>query len=304
MMIDLNQLETEKKNPASTHIDELSPLEIIQVIHAEDQKAVDAVTPLVPKIAEAVDKSAHRMKIGGRLIYCGAGTSGRLGVLDAVECPPTYSTPPELVTGLIAGGTDAMFRAKEGAEDNETLGESDLSSLSVTELDSIVGLSASGRTPYVVGALRYAKRKKALTISVSCTPSSPIASIADIDLTAVTGAEVVTGSTRMKAGTAQKMILNMLSTGAMIRLGKVYGNLMVDVAATNEKLKERALNIVTEVARCTREQAMAALRKTDGRAKPAILITVGNCTAEEADHILQEADGQLAAALRIIREEI
>ena len=304
MMIDLNQLETEKKNPASAHIDELSPLGIIQVIHAEDQKAVDAVTPLVPKIAEAVDKIAHRMKIGGRLIYCGAGTSGRLGVLDAVECPPTYSTPPELVTGLIAGGTDAMFRAKEGAEDDETLGESDLSSLSVTEIDSIVGLSASGRTPYVVGALRYAKLKNSLTISVSCTPSSPIASIADIDLTAVTGAEVVTGSTRMKAGTAQKMILNMLSTGAMIRLGKVYGNLMVDVAATNEKLKERALNIVAEVACCTREQAMAALRKTDGRAKPAILITVGNCTAEEADHILQEADGQLAAALRIIREEI
>ena len=303
-MIDLNQLETEKKNPASAHIDELSPLGIIQVIHAEDQKAVDAVTPLVPKIAEAVDKIAHRMKIGGRLIYCGAGTSGRLGVLDAVECPPTYSTPPELVTGLIAGGTDAMFRAKEGAEDDESLGEFDLSSLSVTELDSIVGLSASGRTPYVVGALRYAKLKNSLTISVSCTPSSPIASIADIDLTAVTGAEVVTGSTRMKAGTAQKMILNMLSTGAMIRLGKVYGNLMVDVAATNEKLKERALNIVTEVARCTREQAMAALRKTDGRAKPAILIAVGNCTAEEADHILQEADGQLAAALRIIREEI
>ena len=304
MMIDLNQLETEKKNPASSHSDELSPLVIIHVIHAADQKAVDAVTPLVPKIAEAVDKIAHRMKIGGRLIYCGAGTSGRLGVLDAVECPPTYSTPPELVTGLIAGGTDAMFRAKEGAEDDESLGEFDLSSLSVTELDSIVGLSASGRTPYVVGALRYAKLKNSLTISVSCTPSSPIASIADIDLTAVTGAEVVTGSTRMKAGTAQKMILNMLSTGAMIRLGKVYGNLMVDVAATNEKLKERALNIVTEVARCTREQAMAALRKTDGRAKPAILIAVGNCTAEEADHILQEADGQLAAALRIIREEI
>lgn len=303
-MIDLSQLETEKKNPASAHIDELSSLEMIQVIHAEDQAAVNAVTPLLPKIAEAVDKIAHRMKIGGRLIYCGAGTSGRLGVLDAVECPPTYSTPPELVTGLIAGGTGAMFRAKEGAEDDETLGESDLSSLSVTEIDSIVGLSASGRTPYVVGALRYAKLKNSLTISVSCTPSSPIASIADIDLTAVTGAEVVTGSTRMKAGTTQKMILNMLSTGAMIRLGKVYGNLMVDVAATNEKLKERALNIVAEVACCTREQAMAALRKTDGRAKPAILIAVGNCTAEEADHILQEADGQLAAALRIIREEI
>ena len=302
-MIDLNRLETEKKNPASTHIDELSPLEIIQVIHAEDQKAVDAVTPLLPKIAEAVDKIAHRMKSGGRLIYCGAGTSGRLGVLDAVECPPTYSTPPELVTGLIAGGTDAMFRAKEGAEDDESLGASDLFNLSVTELDTIVGLSASGRTPYVVGALRYAKQKKALTVSIACTPNSPVASIADIDLAALTGAEVVTGSTRMKAGTAQKMILNMLSTGAMIRLGKVYGNLMVDVAATNEKLRERALNIVIEVARCTREEAMAALRTTNGQTKPAILIAVGNCTKAEADHILQEADGQLAAALRILKGE-
>lgn len=303
MMIDLNQLETEKKNPASAHIDELSPLEIIQVIHAEDQKAVDAVTPLLPKIAEAVDKIANRMKVGGRLIYCGAGTSGRLGVLDAVECPQTYSTPPELVTGLIAGGTDAMFRAKEGAEDDELLGTSDLSNLSITELDTIVGLSASGRTPYVVGALRFAKQKAALTVSVACTPNSPIASIADIDLTAVTGAEVVTGSTRMKAGTAQKIILNMLSTGAMIRLGKVYENLMVDVSATNEKLRERALNIVAEVALCTREKAMAALRTANGQAKPAILIAVGKCTKEEADRILQEADGQLAVALRIIKGE-
>ena len=302
-MIDLSQLETEKKNPASTHIDELSSLEMIQVIHAEDQAAVNAVTPLLPKIAEAVDKIACRMRSGGRLIYCGAGTSGRLGVLDAVECPPTYGTPPELVTGVIAGGRNAMFCAKEGAEDNESLGVSDLSSLSVTQLDTVVGLSASGRAPYVVGALRYAKQKGALTAAVACTPKSAIAAIADIDLTAITGAEVVTGSTRMKAGTAQKMILNMLSTGAMIRLGKVFGNLMVDVAATNEKLKERALNIVTEVARCTREQAMAALREADGRAKPAILIAVGNCTAEEATRLLKETDGQLAAALRIIREE-
>lgn len=304
MMIDLNRLETEKKNPASTHIDELSSLDIIQVIHAEDQKAVDAVTPLVPKIAKTVDTIAHRMKIGGRLIYCGAGTSGRLGVLDAVECPPTYSAPPELVTGLIAGGTDAMFRAKEGAEDDESLGESDLSSLSVTELDSIVGLSASGRTPYVVGALRYAKQQGAFTAAVACTPDSPIAAIADIDLTAVTGAEVITGSTRMKAGTAQKIILNMLSTGAMIRLGKVYGNLMVDVAATNEKLRERALNIVAEIARCPSEKAAEALRIADGRAKPAILIAVGNCTKEEANRLLMGTDGQLAAALRKIKKEV
>ncbi len=302
-MIDLNRLETERKNPSSAHIDELPTLEMLQVIHTEDQKAVDAVTPLLPRIAEAVDRIARRMQNGGRLIYCGAGTSGRLGVLDAVECPPTYSTSPELVTGLIAGGTNAMFRAKEGAEDDEKLGEENIFSLNVTELDTVVGLSASGRTPYVVGALRYAKQRGALTVAVACSPDSPIAAIADVNLTAATGAEVVTGSTRMKAGTAQKMILNMLSTGTMIRLGKVYGNLMVDVAATNEKLRERALRIVAEIARCTREEAVSALRAADGRAKPAILIAVGQCTKDKANHLLQETGGQLAGALRLIKEE-
>lgn len=302
MMIDLSRLETEKKNTASTHIDELSPLEIMKIIHTEDQKAVDAVTPLLPKIAEATDHIAHNMRIGGRLIYCGAGTSGRLGVLDAVECPPTYGTPPELVTGILAGGTNAMFRAKEGAEDDESLGAKELAALSVTKLDTVVGLSASGRTPYVIGALQYAKEQGAFTIAVACSSDSPIAAIAAIDLTAITGPEVVTGSTRMKAGTAQKMILNMLSTGVMIRMGKVYGNLMVDVAATNEKLKERALNIVSEVAHCTREEALTALHAADGRAKTAILIAIGKCSKEEANRLLQEADEQLAVALSIIKE--
>ncbi len=302
-MIDLKRLDTEKKNPASAHIDELSPLDMMRVIHAEDQKAVDAVTPLLPKIAETADEIARRIRLGGRLLYCGAGTSGRLGVLDAVECPPTYGTPPELVQGVIAGGTNAMFRAKEGAEDDERLGEDDLAALSVTELDTVVGLSASGRTPYVVGALRYAKQQGAFTVAVACASKSPIAAIADVDLTALTGAEVVTGSTRMKAGTAQKMILNMLSTGAMIRLGKVYGNLMVDVAATNEKLRERALRIVMEVSGCGREESASALRKADGQAKPAILIAAGKCTKEKAECLLQDANGQLAAALSLLKEE-
>lgn len=302
-MIDLKRLETERKNPSSAHIDELSPLEMMQVIHAEDQKAVDAVTPLLPAIAKTADEVARRIRLGGRLIYCGAGTSGRLGVLDAVECPPTYGTPPELVTGVIAGGTNAMFRAKEGAEDDDRLGETDLLALSVTELDTVVGLSASGRTPYVVGALRYAKQQGAFTVAVACTSESPIAAIADVDLTALTGAEVVTGSTRMKAGTAQKMILNMISTGAMIRLGKVYGNLMVDVAATNEKLRERALRIVMEVSGCNREECATALHAADGQAKTAILIAVGKCTKEEAERLLQETDGQLSAALSIIKED-
>ena len=302
-MIDLKRLDTERKNPASAHIDELSPLDMMRVIHAEDQKAVDAVTPLLPKIAETADEIARRIRLGGRLLYCGAGTSGRLGVLDAVECPPTYGTPPELVQGVIAGGTNAMFRAKEGAEDDERLGEDDLAALSVTELDTVVGLSASGRTPYVVGALRYAKQQGAFTVAVACASKSPIAAIADVDLTALTGAEVVTGSTRMKAGTAQKMILNMLSTGAMIRLGKVYGNLMVDVAATNEKLRERALRIVMEVSGCGREESASALRKADGQAKPAILIAAGKCTKEKAERLLQDANGQLAAALSLLKEE-
>ena len=302
-MIDLKRLDTERKNPASAHIDELSPLDMMRVIHAEDQKAVDAVTPLLPKIAETADEIARRIRLGGRLLYCGAGTSGRLGVLDAVECPPTYGTPPELVQGVIAGGTNAMFRAKEGAEDDERLGETDLAALSVTELDTVVGLSASGRTPYVVGALRYAKQQGAFTVAVACASKSPIAAIADVDLTALTGAEVVTGSTRMKAGTAQKMILNMLSTGAMIRLGKVYGNLMVDVAATNEKLRERALRIVMEVSGCGREESASALRKADGQAKPAILIAAGKCTKEKAERLLQDANGQLAAALSLLKEE-
>ena len=302
-MIDLKRLDTERKNPASAHIDELSPLDMMRVIHAEDQKAVDAVTPLLPKIAETADEIARRIRLGGRLLYCGAGTSGRLGVLDAVECPPTYGTPPALVQGVIAGGTNAMFRAKEGAEDDERLGEDDLAALSVTELDTVVGLSASGRTPYVVGALRYAKQQGAFTVAVACASKSPIAAIADVDLTALTGAEVVTGSTRMKAGTAQKMILNMLSTGAMIRLGKVYGNLMVDVAATNEKLRERALRIVMEVSGCGREECASALRKADGQAKPAILIAAGKCTKEKAERLLQDAKGQLAAALSLLKEE-
>ena len=302
-MIDLKRLDTERKNPASAHIDELSPLDMMRVIHAEDQKAVDAVTPLLPKIAETADEIARRIRLGGRLLYCGAGTSGRLGVLDAVECPPTYGTPPELVQGVIAGGTNAMFRAKEGAEDDERLGEDDLAALSVTELDTVVGLSASGRTPYVVGALRYAKQQGAFTVAVACASKSPIAAIADVDLTALTGAEVVTGSTRMKAGTAQKMILNMLSTGAMIRLGKVYGNLMVDVAATNEKLRERALRIVMEVSGCGREESASALQEADGRAKPAILIAAGKCTKEKAECLLQDANGQLAAALSLLKGE-
>ena len=302
-MIDLKRLDTERKNPASAHIDELSPLDMMRVIHAEDQKAVDAVTPLLPKIAKTADEIARRIRLGGRLLYCGAGTSGRLGVLDAVECPPTYGTPPELVQGVIAGGTNAMFRAKEGAEDDERLGEDDLAALSVTELDTVAGLSASGRTPYVVGALRYAKQQGAFTVAVACASKSPIAAIADVDLTALTGAEVVTGSTRMKAGTAQKMILNMLSTGAMIRLGKVYGNLMVDVAATNEKLRERALRIVMEVSGCGREESASALRKADGQAKPAILIAAGKCTKEKAERLLQDANGQLAAALSLLKEE-
>ena len=236
-------------------------------------------------------------KQGGRLFYTGSGTSGRLGILDAVECPPTYSTDPEQIQGLIAGGYDAIFRAKEGAEDSPDLGQADLMEKDLTDRDVVVGLSASGRTPYVVGALTYAKKVGAATIAIDCSPNSPIGACADIDLCAVVGPEVVTGSTRMKAGTAQKMIANMLSTGAMIRLGKVYGNLMVDVKSSNKKLEERARRIVMTATGCSRKEAIDALADSKGHAKTAIVMLTKGLPAQEAERRLAENGGIVARAL-------
>lgn len=269
-MLNLEKLSTEARNPASSRIDKLDTLSMMRVMNDEDQKTALAVKAILPDIARAVDVIAARLKTGGRLFYMGSGTSGRLGILDAVECPPTYSTDPDLVQGLIAGGKEAIFRAREGAEDSLEKGADDIISHDLSAKDVLVGITASGRTPYVLGGMEEARRRGAFAIGVACSKEPDIACTADLMLICLPGPEVVTGSTRMKAGTVTKMILNMLSTGTMIRLGKVRGNLMIDVKATNEKLKERATRIVMTVTGMDRAAAEKALRESDGRARLAV----------------------------------
>lgn len=269
-MLNLEKLSTEARNPASSRIDKLDTLSMMRVMNDEDQKTALAVKAILPDIARAVDVIAPRLKTGGRLFYMGSGTSGRLGILDAVECPPTYSTDPDLVQGLIAGGKEAIFRAHEGAEDSLDKGADDIISHDLSAKDVLVGITASGRTPYVLGGMEEARRRGAFVIGLACSKEPDIACTADLMLICLPGPEVVTGSTRMKAGTVTKMILNMLSTGTMIRLGKVRGNLMIDVKATNEKLKERATRIVMTVTGMDRAAAEKALRESDGRARLAV----------------------------------
>lgn len=268
---ELKKLATEGRNPRSANIDKASPAEIAAIINAEDKTVAEAVEKALPQIGAQMEAAAYALQHGGRLIYIGAGTSGRLGVLDAAECRPTYGVDDNTVVGLIAGGMGAMFSAVEGAEDSLTLAEEELRAISFCEKDFLVGIAASGRTPYVKGGLAYARSIGARTGSVACTSPAEISALADIPVEVVTGPEVVTGSTRMKAGTAQKMVLNMLSTGAMIRCGKVMGNLMVDVQATNDKLRARALRIVMEAAEVEQKTAEAALTEAGGSAKKAIL---------------------------------
>lgn len=269
-MLNLEKLSTEARNPASSRIDKLDTLSMMRVMNDEDQKTALAVKAILPDIARAVDVIAARLKTGGRLFYMGSGTSGRLGILDAVECPPTYSTDPDLVQGLIAGGKEAIFRAREGAEDSLDKGADDIISHDLSAKDVLVGITASGRTPYVLGGMEEARRRGAFVIGLACSKEPDIACTADLMLICLPGPEVVTGSTRMKAGTVTKMILNMLSTGTMIRLGKVRGNLMIDVKATNKKLKERATRIVMTVTGMDRAAAEKALRESDGRARLAV----------------------------------
>lgn len=269
-MLNLEKLSTEARNPASSRIDKLDTLSMMRVMNDEDQKTALAVKAILPDIARAVDVIAARLKTGGRLFYMGSGTSGRLGILDAVECPPTYSTDPDLVQGLIAGGKEAIFRAREGAEDSLDKGADDIISHDLSAKDVLVGITASGRTPYVLGGMEEARRRGAFVIGLACSKEPDIACTADLMLICLPGPEVVTGSTRMKTGTVTKMILNMLSTGTMIRLGKVRGNLMIDVKATNEKLKERATRIVMTVTGMDRAAAEKALRESDGRARLAV----------------------------------
>jgi N-acetylmuramic acid 6-phosphate etherase len=269
-MIDLKKIATEQRNPASSGIDKKSTLEIVRIINDEDKKVALAVERILPDIARAVDLIADHLHQGGRLFYMGSGTSGRLGILDAVECPPTYSTDPERIVGLIAGGYEAIFRAKEGAEDSPEGGAEDVRAHHLGPKDVLVGITASGRTPYVRGGMAEAKKLGSTVIGLACTQQPAIAENADLMLIVLPGPEIVTGSTRMKAGTATKMILNMLTTGAMIRLGKVRGNLMIDVKATNEKLQERAVQIVMTVTGMARRDAETALRKSHGSARAAV----------------------------------
>lgn len=291
MKIDLTKMVTESRNSASEHIDTLPTLDMLKVINNEDKKVAEAVEATLPEIARTVDAIAAAFQQGGRLIYTGAGTSGRLGILDASECPPTFGTKPEQVVGLIAGGHQAILRAVENAEDNHELGAKDLQDLSFTRQDVLVGIAASGRTPYVIGAMEYAKSLGATVACISCNPISPMAEIADIAITPVVGPEIVTGSSRLKAGTAQKLILNMLTTGAMIRTGKVYGNLMVDVEATNAKLVERQKNIVVAATECSREDAEMALNACNGHCKTAIVMLLAGVDAEQAQLLLAKHHG-------------
>lgn len=297
MAIDLSNLVTESRNHNSENIDTLSTFDMLKVINNEDKKVPLAVEKALPEIAQLVDKVAVAFSQGGRLIYCGAGTSGRLGILDASECPPTYGTPHEMVIGLIAGGHKAILQAVENAEDNIQLGEQDLRQLNFNEKDVLVGIAASGRTPYVIGALNYAKSLGATTGAISCNPESPIAQIVDIAITPIVGAEVVTGSSRMKAGTAQKLILNMITTAAMIKIGKVFGNLMVDVEATNAKLVERQVRIVMQATECERAIAEQALSQCQRHCKTAILMILANVDAQQATQMLNENKGFIRKAL-------
>ncbi|MCX4865441.1 N-acetylmuramic acid 6-phosphate etherase [Streptomyces sp. NBC_00825] len=293
----LATLTTEAFRPELAEIDQLDTIEIARIMNGEDQSVPAAVGARLPEIASAIDGTAERMARGGRLIYAGAGTAGRLGVLDASECPPTFNTDPSEVIGLIAGGPTAMVKAVEGAEDSKELAAADLDALDLTADDTVVGISASGRTPYAIGAVEHARSKGALTIGLSCNADSALGAVAEHGIEVVVGPELLTGSTRLKAGTAQKLVLNMLSTITMIRLGKTYGNLMVDVRASNEKLRARSRRIVSLATGASDEEIEAALAATDGEVKNAILTILGQVDGPTAASLLTASDGHLRAAL-------
>ncbi|MFP1945101.1 N-acetylmuramic acid 6-phosphate etherase [Lonsdalea quercina] len=296
--MDLGALVSESRHPATMDLDRMATLDMMALINREDQQVPEAIRQVLPAIAQAVDITAACMKAGGRLIYLGAGTSGRLGVLDASECPPTFGLAQGRVIGLIAGGPGALLQAVEGAEDNPAGGEADLAALSLTAQDMVIGLAASGRTPYVIGGLEYAHRIGCHTAAISCNPASPIARLAEIAISPVVGPEVLTGSTRLKSGTAQKLVLNMISTGAMVRLGKVYQNLMVDVKATNAKLVDRACRIVVEASGVERDIARRALEQTGYEVKPAIVMILTGCDAAQAQGKLARHQGYLRDAIQ------
>lgn len=295
--MNIRSLTSEQRNQASANLDQLSTIELVELLNKEDQKVALAIQPILPAIASAIDVIASALQLGGRLIYIGAGTSGRLGILDASECPPTFGVDSQIVQGIIAGGQQAMFSAQEGAEDDVNAGKNDLTAIELTPQDVVVGIAASGRTPYVIGALNYANELGCQTIAISCNAQSAIAQLADIELTAIVGPEVLTGSSRMKAGTAQKLLLNMLSTGAMIKVGKVYQNLMVDVKASNDKLIERSENIIIEVTGVERQRAKQLLQQANQHVKTAIVMELTGLDYTGAKNKLAEHKGFLRAAI-------
>ncbi len=293
----LDRLTTEQRNSASDNVDQLSSMEIVQLMNREDQSVPEAVGRESANIARAVDAIVEAMQSSGRLIYVGAGTSGRLAVLDASECPPTFNTDPEQVVGLIAGGHSALVRSIEGAEDFPKHGERDLKEIDLTAHDIVAGIATSGRTPYVIGGLAYARKLGCRTIGVACNVGSELESVVDIMICPVVGPEIVSGSTRMKAGTATKLVLNTLTTATMIRLGKTFGNLMVDLRATNSKLRDRSRRIVRMLAGVDDEQAQQLLDQCDGEVKTAIVVHRRRVDAHEARQILSRADGHLRKAI-------
>lgn len=297
-MLDLTKMTTETRNERTTDLDMMSPLEIVTVMNEEDAKIPLAIKEVLPQIAQAVQWVTNSLRADGRLIYMGAGTSGRLGVLDAVECPPTFGVSPDLIVGLIAGGESAFVKAVEGAEDSRTMGVDDLKNLNLCPQDVVIGIAASGRTPYVIAGLEYAKSLGCHTVAIACNRGSAIGKAAELAIEPVVGPEVLTGSTRLKAGTAQKMVLNMISTASMVGIGKAYHNLMVDVMQTNEKLQVRAQNILMEATDVNRETAKNLLKQAGGSVKLAVVMALLGCDAEQAQDKLNSTQGHVRGALQ------
>lgn len=299
----LGSLTTERRNERSKRIHQAETIDMLKIMNDEDKTVAEAVQQVLPDVKTAVDYAVGSLKKGGRIIYIGAGTSGRLGVLDAAECPPTFSISPESVIGIMAGGEKALYQAVEGAEDHEAIGRRDLEAVNLSNNDTVIGIAASGRTPYVLGALKYAKETGAKTVSLTCNENSAISQAADHSIEVVVGPEVIAGSTRMKAATAHKMILNMISTAAMIKMGKVYENLMVDVKVSNDKLKERAIRIIQTVTGVPKETAAQALEKSNNQVKTAIIMVKTNEDAAAAEKLLEKSEGDIEKALSFYEKQ-
>jgi N-acetylmuramic acid 6-phosphate etherase len=291
-------LLTEQSNPSSQNLDQLSTLELVDLFNHEDAQVIEAIAHARKPLAAAIDRTAKALRYGGRLFYIGAGTSGRLGVLDAAECPPTFCTPPELVQGIIAGGAGALVRSSEGLEDRAEDGAAAIAHHQIHHLDVVVGITAGGTTPYVHGALQAARQRGATTVFIACVPAEQVSAEVDVDIRLLVGAEILAGSTRLKAGTVTKLALNTLSTGVMVKLGKVYGNRMVDVAVTNQKLHDRALRILQDLTGISREAAGVLLEESDRRVKLALLMHWSGVSAEEGDRLLATHQGNLRQALQ------